>query len=271
MISTFFAIAALYCVAIFSENINYVKAITCNENEVLNPCVTYCNPEPDCPYAMTGAVRECAPPPPDYECGPACVCAPGFVRIDTKCVSPDLCCPGPNQEAIDCPVPCDDTCDLRPAPNCKITPCVLKGCRCKAGYVRDFMKNCILKADCKKICRGENEVYNECGSCDPTCKNPNIICPQTGCIKGCFCIKGFVRDNKRKCIDPKNCVTITPFPCNVNEHFTDCVPWKEASCTDYNILPAHPNYCKPGCTCDNLFVRYNKVCIARRDCKRKKK
>lgn len=71
----------------------------------------------------------------------------------------------------------------------------------ESDHFRAILSNFILE----KTCRGENEAYNECSSCDATCKNPNIICSQIGCIKGCFCVKGFVRDNKRKCIDPKNC------------------------------------------------------------------
>lgn len=58
-----------------------------------------------------------------------------------------------------------------------------------------------------EIC-DENEEYNPCGSSnpEPSCKNPNPDdCNDNKCNKGCFCKKGYVRNNKKKCIPVNEC------------------------------------------------------------------
>lgn len=50
----------------------------------------------------------------------------------------------------------------------------------------------------------ENEEYSECGPCEKTCDERQPLCT-TGCVKGCFCVKGFVRDSNGKCIHPSLC------------------------------------------------------------------
>ncbi|KAA8884237.1 hypothetical protein F3087_33990 [Nocardia colli] len=50
-----------------------------------------------------------------------------------------------------------------------------------------------------------NQEYKICGpKCEPTVANPNPDCEDSGCVKGCFCKKGYIRDKPNgKCI-PKD-------------------------------------------------------------------
>lgn len=58
-------------------------------------------------------------------------------------------------------------------------------------------------------CQVENEVYSTCGTfCPLTCQNkdgPAFLCIAS-CAKGCFCDKGYIRDEiTNKCVLPENC------------------------------------------------------------------
>lgn len=55
----------------------------------------------------------------------------------------------------------------------------------------------------RPIC-GTNEKWDSChGECEPTCEEPKKNC--SGCIKGCFCRSGYVRNNHDKCVLPSDC------------------------------------------------------------------
>ena len=74
---------------------------------------------------------------------------------------------------------------------------------------------------CKK-----NEIYNACGSLssEPTCESKFIVplavdvmmvspvspvspVAPTVCESGCYCKKGFFRNNKRNCVKEENCIS----------------------------------------------------------------
>lgn len=63
----------------------------CKLNEVLNPCPGYCTFEDDCGAVVFGLIRDCAAPPPDYQCQPRCECKRGLVRIGSECLSVEKC------------------------------------------------------------------------------------------------------------------------------------------------------------------------------------
>lgn len=45
--------------------------------------------------------------------------------------------------------------------------------------------------------------YNDHGGCDPTCDAPNKQCE--GIIAGCFCLRGYVRNENGICIPQEYC------------------------------------------------------------------
>ncbi|XP_050511866.1 inducible metalloproteinase inhibitor protein-like [Diabrotica virgifera virgifera] len=56
-------------------------------------------------------------------------------------------------------------------------------------------------------CTRPNEFY-DCGSaCQTTCKTLGAVCPiiNVRCNDDCYCIKGFARDDKNKCIPIEDC------------------------------------------------------------------
>lgn len=51
---------------------------------------------------------------------------------------------------------------------------------------------------------GENEEYSMCHKgCDGTCRNRYPECP--GCVGGCICKEGFVRNHYYRCIPYEWC------------------------------------------------------------------
>ncbi|XP_052566024.1 uncharacterized protein LOC120420081 isoform X2 [Culex pipiens pallens] len=59
-----------------------------------------------------------------------------------------------------------------------------------------------------ETCGGANEQFNQCGTaCERTCENFNqtaLACTHN-CVRGCFCVQGFVRDVDRNCVTPDDC------------------------------------------------------------------
>uniref|UniRef100_A0A1B0G6X1 TIL domain-containing protein n=1 Tax=Glossina morsitans morsitans TaxID=37546 RepID=A0A1B0G6X1_GLOMM len=53
---------------------------------------------------------------------------------------------------------------------------------------------------------GPNEEYDECGSaCPPECGNPNTDSCGKGCVIGCGCKLGFLRNSNWQCVAPSDC------------------------------------------------------------------
>lgn len=56
----------------------------------------------------------------------------------------------PNAEIVSCPNPCPGgTCEAPKFADCK-APCKIRGCQCKAGYVKNSAGKCILLSQCRK-------------------------------------------------------------------------------------------------------------------------
>ncbi|XP_038115645.1 chymotrypsin inhibitor-like [Culex quinquefasciatus] len=70
----------------------------------------------------------------------------------------------------------------------------------------------VVQAQIRQQCYGNHEVYLLCGpSCPPTCDSPSPKvdnCP-AHCIAGCFCEPKYLRNDKGKCVKPKNCEKLT--------------------------------------------------------------
>uniref|UniRef100_A0A182LTT4 TIL domain-containing protein n=1 Tax=Anopheles culicifacies TaxID=139723 RepID=A0A182LTT4_9DIPT len=61
-------------------------------------------------------------------------------------------------------------------------------------------------------CTDPNEVYDDCGPVcgDRTCANQrknDVVC-RRGCVDGCFCKGGYVRNKSRKCIPSYMCSSL---------------------------------------------------------------
>ncbi|XP_077285714.1 von Willebrand factor-like isoform X2 [Arctopsyche grandis] len=209
-----------FCIRGFvrDENNNCIDIKTCPlkcaEGEEYNPCPAYCKLDDDCEYLLNNRTVDCFEPP-KFQCQPRCVCKPGLVRIGNICMTPDTCCKDPNEIAVDCPAACQETCTSVPDPNCRLTPCFLKGCRCKDGFVKNYLGICILRENCLKPelqtkamvqeprC-GSGEVLTSClPEVEGTCQFPRPV-PAKECKPGCTCKFAYVRFRSR-CIKYQEC------------------------------------------------------------------
>uniref|UniRef100_A0AC34QZR9 EGF-like domain-containing protein n=1 Tax=Panagrolaimus sp. JU765 TaxID=591449 RepID=A0AC34QZR9_9BILA len=230
--------------------------ITCGKNEELNPCPgcepTCTNPSPICPKrpCIIGQGK--------------CECKSGFYRdFKGKCVTFDHCsnhgnktC-GKNEELRTCPM-CEATC-TNPNPVCPFL-CILGPgeCRCKSGFYRNSAGECVRFSQCPNhgndTC-GEHEILKSCPGCEPSCKDPNPICPLICRIgQECECENGFYRNSAGNCVTLDECSHDGNVTCDENEELRSC-PGCEPSCKNPN--PICPRICRPGrkCRCKKGFYR----------------
>jgi hypothetical protein len=89
-------------------------------------------------------------------CIQGCVCEPGYVlNNNDKCVKLEDCtneivCDDPNEEYLKCGTSCPLTCENLDNNNTNklcTEPCV-EGCFCKAGYVLNNNRKCVLPNEC---------------------------------------------------------------------------------------------------------------------------
>nr|UPQ64758.1 zonadhesin-like protein 2 [Plectrocnemia conspersa] len=231
------------------------------KNQVYNLCPSNCPPEATCASYLSGIVVDCAQPI-ETVCIPRCECAPGYVR-DTEngeCVEPEQCsCSDPNAELVSCPNPCPGgTCESPEFFPCR-RACMIRGCQCKKGYVKDVNGNCILLEQSKPC--GDNEVY-KCGSvCPATCDNRNPACTKQ-CVYGCFCKEGYILNNG-VCILIEDC----PSECPADEIYMECGTACPATCENYGKSIMCTFQCVSGCFCKTGLVRdCNGKCIKPENC-----
>lgn len=204
-----------------------------------------------------------------------CFCKTGYVREsdeNSRCIPRFQCPCGLNEFFNDCGSACPDTCAMR-SQSC--TKQCVPSCVCKNGFIRlnnQSHSPCIPEVECKNsLCYDENAEYTECGSiCSRTCddeRNPIRkfrICP-TICRRGCFCKKGFVRDNQNQCVKPETCCQ------SIQGSYKTCVSPCLQTCTyqmtGFCFLP-----CVSGCYCNNGDVRkdnqINSLCIRKSSCEK---
>ncbi len=122
---------------------------------------------------------------------------------------------------------------------------------------------------CSNSCR-KYETYTQCSgdlTCQESCNNANILPTLTcGCIKGCQCQSGFVRDPyTMKCIAKGKCGSI-PF-CPVNEEWSDTMANCQITCSAPNTT--FSNCQEGGCICQRGFIRrsdLDRTCIPIEQC-----
>ncbi|GFT45331.1 cysteine-rich venom protein 6 [Nephila pilipes] len=163
----------------------------------------------------------------------------------------------PNEEFKECGSACPITCLNHTNPRPCHLPCT-KGCFCKPGFVRGPNGQCIPPSRCPDECIRPYEEYLECGPpCIRTCSriDPRRKCPSF-CVKGCFCVAGYVRDIDGNCIKPENC-PLEPERCPDDEIFYACTPTCGSTCDSLKSDSGRicSKVCRPGCFCRRGFVK----------------
>ncbi|KAK9680402.1 Trypsin Inhibitor like cysteine rich domain [Popillia japonica] len=124
----------------------------------------------------------CNRPHEEYACGSAC---------QTECKTLGETCPIVN-------IKCNDA------------------CYCVEGYARNDKGKCIPISECppkptsqiKPIKCNRPHEYYDCGSaCQTECKTLGEPCPIVNirCNNACYCVKGYARNDKGKCIPISKC------------------------------------------------------------------
>ncbi|XP_028162856.1 zonadhesin-like isoform X1 [Ostrinia furnacalis] len=246
---------------------------TCKDNEEYSDCINGGCDARNC--SQLGNPIPCVKLNPD-DCIKGCVCSSGYLRADNGTCIPVKECPScggdPNAES-GCGVFCNRCSGPIPCP--KI--CEVNGCQCKPNYIYDDnTKKCVLPEQCTPTCK-DHEVYSNCvnGGClRRNCSQVGkpILCvlvTKGGCIKGCICESGYLRDDKGNCIPEDQCQR-----CQEGEVYSKCANGvcPPQSCSLYGkplplCSPINPASCKPGCICANGYLR-NKdgVCIPKEKC-----
>ncbi|CAH0727832.1 unnamed protein product, partial [Brenthis ino] len=254
-----------------------IKQPTCKKNEIYDICPAPCPPK-RCDVDESVIKCKAPPKPGDPDCKPGCRCIDNYYKNDKNvCVPKNECliCNGQN-EVPGCDSCSPQTCEsIGKTYNCPLEPAVCKPtCRCKKGFYRNKIGQCISKTDCLK-CTGPNEYFS-CGSaCDNECSDLSknqTSCPiiNVKCNEKCYCEAGYARNNRNICIPIEKC----PPPkvtCGPDEVFSSCVNggcgrWN-CSQTDIICKNLIEGACREGCHCKNTHLRANNgTCIPADQC-----
>ncbi|XP_045764412.1 zonadhesin-like isoform X3 [Maniola jurtina] len=255
------------------------KPVVCGADEVYNSCVNggcgrwNCSqPGIICIDLIKGACRE------------GCRCKEGLLRSDDgTCIPADQCpinCFGQN-EIRGCRLNCPpQTCESIGKKYCcpPQTKECREECRCKEGFFRNKINECISKEDCLK-CTGPNEYFSCGGACDNVCatlatqSQTNCSIVNVVCNPMCYCEQGYARDSNNTCVPISKCPQ--PPTCGKNEIYDTCPPICPPQRCDFdprvslcapNPKPGNPQ-CKPGCRCIDNYLRNSlNECIPKDQC-----
>ena len=105
---------------------------------------------------------------------------------------------------------------------------------------------------------GINEEFNTCGpACPKTCDTLSVtqFCTLQ-CVKGCFCLPGYVRNALGICIAEQLCPSSVKCP-SLLETYNPCGTSCQPTCANYQTLPFTLciKSCNPGCFYINGLVR----------------
>ncbi|XP_077291694.1 zonadhesin-like [Arctopsyche grandis] len=143
------------------------------------------------------------------------------------------------------------------------------GCICKEGYLRNTKKVCVPALECD-TCKS-NEIFDLCGNtgCVNTCAEPDLQsrCLPEMCIAGCICLPGYLRDDLKKCVKPKDC---KPLCTGANELFDSCGETCPTTCANKEEVNRNCDaQCREGggCICKPGYIRgWNRNCIKPEEC-----
>ncbi|XP_041976212.1 zonadhesin-like isoform X2 [Aricia agestis] len=244
------------------KNEVYAKAVSCPPQTCLSRLALI-----NCPPQNATSIAK-------YECR----CKPGFLRNEIdECIPADKCssCNGKNEiyaRSVSCPPQTCISITARYICSEFKPPTTEFECRCRPGFFRNKINECISTEECGK-CTGPNEYYS-CGpACDNVCSELSIR-NQTNCdiinIKcngKCYCIKGYARDANGICVPIKDC----PPQCGRNQEYVECpdAVCRPKTCDQVGLPVACPDLStglscqsKPGCICSEGYVQHqNGTCI----------
>ncbi|CAL1266706.1 unnamed protein product [Larinioides sclopetarius] len=238
---------------------------TCGANEEYKECGSACPPT----CADRGKKsKKCT-----KQCVSGCFCKKGFVKNGQGvCVRPQECQKG--NPPVQCSPPkCAPGCSIdyssKPCPSCSCTgnpPVQCSPPKCARGCSIDYSSKPCPSCSCTDTC-GANAEYRECGSaCPPTCADrgkKNKICTMQ-CVSGCFCKKGFVKNNRGVCVKPQECEQNT---CGENEEYRGCGSACPTTCANLGKNVMCTMQCVPGCYCAKGLVRNDQgKCVRPEEC-----
>ncbi|EGW06332.1 Zonadhesin, partial [Cricetulus griseus] len=261
-----------YCKDSDDGNSNCAKiTLQCPAHSQYTNCLPSCLPSCLDLEGHCGGISTKAP----ATCKEGCVCQPGYVLNNDKCML-----------KIECD--CQDTQGVFiPSGKSWISRGCSRNCNCMAGVIRCQKFQCPSGTFCQdsggdttERCPAHSH-YTDClPSCLPSCLEPEGHCegistkaPST-CKEGCICQPGFVF-NENKCIPRIQCGCKAAqgafIPCPAHTLYTNCLPSCLPSCSDPDGLcmgtsPKAPSSCKEGCVCRSGFVLHNDKCMLRIRC-----
>ncbi|KAL0871485.1 hypothetical protein ABMA27_005205 [Loxostege sticticalis] len=98
-------------------------------------------------------------------------------------------------------------------------------------------------------CATDEEFYS-CGWCEPTCSNPEPVCPHKVCTRGCLCRPPLLRHRSGHCVEAKDCLGQK---CPPNEEYV-CRYGCEATCA-MRVCVLRPRRCELACHCRRGLLR----------------
>lgn len=234
---------------------------TCGRNEVWLGC----GDAPNCDRTCDTLGETCTII--HIKCPEGCYCKSGYARDPqtNQCIKTRDCpskeCRGTNEIFKACGSDCDEQCDS----NSVCTEQCSEGCFCKRNFVR-INGQCVPKDKCSQSC-DRNQVYNSCGlRCKENCDDTLCLRVREICQPGCFCKDGY-KDVNGKCLPPGQCSTdIVTEECAENEIFKRCGNNCDEKC-DHSLSDCTKS-CRRGCFCLNGYVRIDRKCVKRRECKK---